>query len=386
MRIKRKNNSRHIHAKTKSHYKTDTFQKKKNRTMVKITGIGGPRTKHTQKKNTYKGGCNPEYQHYFKKHAIGKSKCSPIFQQKDIPHLQKNSFNHTVQHSCLDNDVIFKLVRAYNNHYPNNKIMVQKKNPTLMYQKINKALQSECGDKNEVCWAKQPFAKDTFGRELFEFNFKPLMPKTWYCDKVEWLNTLDIDNVLFQYQQKYPEFVSIGPTPIDFDHKVNNKKCVTNELCNINLKKLIKQGKKYISVVFNLDPHTQGGSHWIAMFCNIPKKTINYWDSYGYKPPKEVTILMNRLKNQGNRLNDHYTRMIYSNNRIIKEKYGIHKDNKFVIKINPNRHQYKNSECGVYCINFIVSMLEGKTFESITDNVVRDDAMNVLRSKYFNPV
>jgi len=386
MRIKRKNNSMHTYTKTKLHYKPEPIQKTNITSAVKIKGLGSTLLKKKQKKHTHLGGCNPEYHRYFKQHAYGKSKCSPIFQEQNIPHLQKNSFNNTVKNSCLENEVIFKLVKAYNNHFPNNKIMIQKNNPTLMYQHLNRALQNNCGDKNEVCWVKQPFAKDEFSKELLEFNFKPLMPKDWYCDKVKWLNTLDIDNVLFQYQQKYPEFVSIGPTPIDFDYKLNKTKCVTNELCNINLKKLIKQGKKYIGVVFNLDPHTEGGSHWIAMFCNIPKKTINYWDSYGYKPPKEVNILMNRLKNQGNRLTDHYTRMIYSNNRIIKEKYGIHKDNKFVIKINPNRHQYKNSECGVYCINFIVSMLEGKTFESITKNVIRDDETNALRSKYFNPV
>ena len=29
-----------------------------------------------------------------------------------------------------------------------------------------------------------------------------------------------------------------GPSPIDFDEKLDNKMCVYNELCNFNIKKL----------------------------------------------------------------------------------------------------------------------------------------------------
>lgn len=360
--------------------------KKNNNIKKKISIRKLKKSKKINRVSNFNGGCHPEFRHYFRQKSINESKCSPIFQEKNVSHLLKNNIRKSNKNSCLDNDVLLRLVRAYNNYYPSKKIVINKKKPSIMYNKINKALMSQCGDKNELCWAKQQFVKDDFGREIIEFNFKPIMPKKWYCDKIEWLNTLDIDNVLHQYQQKYPEFVSYGPTPIDFDTKLDGNRCVTDELCKINLKKLINKGKKYIGVVFNLDPHTKGGSHWIAMFCNIPKKTINYWDSYGYKPPTEVKILMDRLKSQGDSLNSKYNKRIYSGNNNIKNKYGNFQNKKFSIKINPNRHQYKNSECGVYCINFIVNMLEGKTFEDITQNIVRDDETNALRSKYFIPL
>ena len=54
-------------------------------------------------------------------------------------------------------------------------------------------------------------------------------------------------------------------------------------------------------------------------------------------------------------------------------------------KVNKIRHQFKNSECGVYCINFIVSMLEGDTFENYTNNIVKDIDMNKKRELYFSP-
>ena len=37
------------------------------------------------------------------------------------------------------------------------------------------------------------------------------------------------------------------------------------EICNFNLNKMIKNKKK-IGFIFNLDPHTKGGSHWVSMF------------------------------------------------------------------------------------------------------------------------
>ena len=90
---------------------------------------------------------------------------------------------------------------------------------------------------------------------------------------------------------------------------------------------------------------------------------ICYWDSYGFKPNPEVVVLMNRLKEQAAKLD----------NKINLE-----------LKINKNRHQYKNSECGMYCIYFITSLLDGKMFENIVQNIVDDDTMNGKRNDFFN--
>ena len=113
------------------------------------------------------------------------------------------------------------MVRAYNNKHPDDKIKTSNNNLSHIYQLLNSKMMNHCEHNDEICWAKQKFVKDEFRRELFEFNFKPIIPDSWYCNKQEWLNTLDIDNVLHQYQQKYPEFISLGPTPIDFDYKIS---------------------------------------------------------------------------------------------------------------------------------------------------------------------
>ncbi len=213
---------------------------------------------------------------------------------------------------------------------------------------------------DEVCWIKQDFIKYSPLYKTLLKNFKPLMPIEWYNKPTEWLNTLDIRNVMTQYELKYPTFEFIGPVPMDFDTKVGFGQCVIDELCKIDLQQLVEKNKTNIGVIFNLDKHTQSGSHWVAMHCSIDNNEIYYWDSYGMKPEKEVVILMNRLKQQG-----------------LKIGHNIK------IKINNVRHQYKNSECGVYCIYFLTSLLDGKTFNNIINNIIDDDTMNSKRNSYF---
>ena len=208
---------------------------------------------------------------------------------------------------------------------------------------------------------KQDFIKDSsLSRELLK-NFKPIMPKKWKSNPLEWLNTLDIKYVMDQYEITYPEFKFIGPVPMDFDTKLGFGQCVVDELCKVKLDNLIKNGDTKLGVIFNLDKHTESGSHWVAMYCDVKKGYVGYWDSYGVKPDKEVVVLMDKLKTQAKNL-------------------GHTLD----IKINKTRHQYKNSECGVYCIYFITSLLEGKNFEEVVEKIISDDDMNYKRNEFYN--
>ena len=121
------------------------------------------------------------------------------------------------------------------------------------------------------------------------------------------------------------------------------------------------KGDTKLGVIFNLDKHTQSGSHWVAMHCDVKGGYIGYWDSYGIKPSPEIIVLMDRLKQQAQDLGHNLE-----------------------IKINKTRHQYKNSECGVYCIYFITSLLDGKSFEEVVENIISDDDMNAKRKVFFN--
>jgi len=299
--------------------------------------------------------------------------CAPFIEPTSLSKgntLSKSNVNiikSATDESCFSIEALRKIAIKWNaetSANPNMKIQFDNNTSgSSIWTSINNVMKQKCN--SEICWMKQDFIKDSpLAKELLK-NFKPLMPKKWLSHPMEWLNTLDIRNVMNQYEIKHPNFEFIGPVPMDFDTKIGFGQCVIDELCKINLDDLMKKGKSKIGVVFNLDKHTQSGSHWVAMYGDFKGENgvnsqICYWDSYGMKPNKEVVVLMERLKKQASEL-------------------GHTVD----IKINNVRHQYKNSECGVYCIYFLVSLLDSKSFENIVENIVKDDDMNSKRETFF---
>ena len=65
------------------------------------------------------------------------------------------------------------------------------------------------------------------------------------------------------------------------------------------------------------------------------------------------------------------------------ERYIRETGKKPDINYNKIRHQYKNSECGVYSLHFIIKMLEGRTFKNVTEDIIDDDRINECRKAYF---
>ena len=49
--------------------------------------------------------------------------------------------------------------------------------------------------------------------EIEKYTFRPIAPE----GKFEWLNTLNIDDVMKQYEKKYSDFEFLGTVPMDFD-------------------------------------------------------------------------------------------------------------------------------------------------------------------------
>ena len=164
-----------------------------------------------------------------------------------------------------------------------------------------------------------------------------------------------------QYEKDRNDFIFIGPVPIDFDLKTVDGNCKVDELCKIRVEKLIKKNKKKIGIIFNLDKHNEPGSHWTALFVDTTRRGIFYFDSYGVYPEKEILALINKLQQQ------------YKEIGLDMKKH-----------INDIRHQYKFSECGMYCINFIIKMLTTKiSFKKFCRNIIDDDTMVNYRNKYF---
>lgn len=199
--------------------------------------------------------------------------------------------------------------------------------------------------------------------KLIEGLYAPIHPTSWLTNKYEWLSTIDINNVMKMFERKYKCFKYIKTSPIDFDDKIEDtEKCVVEDLCSLNIKEQLENGKTKLGVVFNLDYHYQSGSHWVCMFINIPKGKIYFFDSYGDNPHYRIKELIKRVKVQ------------------LKEL-----DIKPELIISTRRHQYGDSECGMYCIYFIHNMIKDADFnKKFLKKKVSDKYVNRLRKVYFN--
>ena len=134
----------------------------------------------------------------------------------------------------------------------------------------------------------------------------------------------------------YPEFEFIGPSPTDYFVKEYGDSCVWDELCKFNLQSWLKKGKTKIGVVFNLDPHYKSGSHWVALFINTVSRAVYYFDSTGARIHKHI----NRFRKE------------------VQAQAASQLGQKYKFDTNYNvEHQFHNTECGMYVLFFIITML-----------------------------
>lgn len=260
--------------------------------------------------------------------------------------------------TCYSNKSLNYLKDMWNKRHPDVKIVTN--DPREIWDELRTHLSSVC--KTEECWLRQKFMQGKLTSELKNYTFAPKAPSSWKNNPDEWLSSLDIEKVMKQYERKYSCFDFIGPSPIDYDHHKMFNECVWDELCKFNLKNMIKKGKNKIGIVFNTDPHYKDGSHWIALFINIKKAEIYFFDSTGDKPPKQVLKFVKTVIEQGSHENIQFA----------------------YLENHPNSHQKKNSECGVYCLYFLINMVENEDFDVFKEGNIPDDQIQNFRRVYFN--
>jgi len=262
--------------------------------------------------------------------------------------------------SCYTNESLIKLRDLWNGRHPDN--LIKTNNTREIHDKLSNFMANVCN--KESCWLKQKFIDNKLEQEMTD-SFAPESPDEWKKNPNEWLTSSDIIRVMKQYENAYKCFDFIGPSPIDFDTKQMFGECVWEELCNFNLANQIKKGKTKIGIIFNTDPHNKPGEHWLSMFINIKKGKIFFFDSVGNKIPEPIMVLVNRIVEQGKNLN---------------KKINFTFDQNY-----PVEHQYKNTECGVYSLFFIIHMLEDKiTEEYLKTHILKDEYMEKFRKIYYN--
>lgn len=187
--------------------------------------------------------------------------------------------------------------------------------------------------------------------------FAPKAPASWKKKANEWLSSLEFLRLFKQYEEAFPDFKFYGPSASDYDFKMGDGKCEFDDMCTLDVRTLPPHLKK-LGVVFNLDEHHKGGSHWVAMYVSVSKKAVYYFDSAGEKIPENIYKFYKQIQNQDD------TYQFFQNHPVV--------------------HQFGESECGMYAIFFILSMMYNENFSVFTKRRWKDMTMNKLRKKIFN--
>ena len=252
-----------------------------------------------------------------------KAACSP----KNVSHYDRDK-------TCYNTETLRKLA---------DKLGVKggsKKSKKELWTMVSKVI-PDCD--TEWCWMNT--VKALRDDPEFRNTFKPGIPK----GKHQWLSTDDIENVITQYEQVISGFKFLGAYPIDF------AKVYPETFARFDPFEYQREGIKKIGIVFNEDPSYKSGSHWVALFLNLPKKRAWYFDSYGEPPHRNITEWVTKQLPE------------------------------YTLTTSSTQHQRQNSECGMYSIHFIVRMALGVPFDTIERDVISDAKMNKKRKVYFNP-
>lgn len=224
-------------------------------------------------------------------------------------------------------------------------IIAKSLNTTNTHIAINKALPDCKG--SEFCWVKQ-----TGNMEKLGDNFKPVKIED---KKNDWLWNIDIDKALSSSLQENSSFKAFKAVPSNF-LSMNADDIwfyQSTNVRNLNLQKELEKGYKSIGMVFNTSPSTRPGKHWVCMYIDIPRNTAYYYDSAGKPPLSQVVEFVNQMP---------------SKPKLIHNKI---------------KNQYKNIDCGMYCLYMLSGLSNGYSFDNLVQYAPNDDFINKLRKAFF---
>lgn len=244
----------------------------------------------------------------------------------------------------FDEETLAQFRKAYNSEHPNEQPIPE----TDIWNSLKTRFQKKCKSGKTSCIVANLLTR-------------PKAPDSWITKPEDWLSSTDIEQVEHGFEKLFPKYKFLGCIPIDFDLKSQSGQCLVNVLCSLKVSDLHKKGFRQIGIVFNTDKHDGPGKHWFALFADIDETLeyprITYFDSYATQPEKEINVLMTRWKHE-------------------IDQMGMGKTE---LSRNTTRHQFKDSECGVYSLYFHYCCLLGIPL----DERIPDDVINKFRKLLF---
>jgi hypothetical protein len=212
--------------------------------------------------------------------------------------------------------------------------------------------------KTEICWLEDASLDRLNAKSVGKLV--SIREKAFKCPKPmnKWLRTNQITSVLKPYERMTATATGKRARGKFYYHGTFAR---DESMRGFKPKALMKRGYKMFGFVFNMDAMHQPGSHWAALFIDARPKSkalIEYFDSVGDAPPKEIKAFMERVR---------------------EADFG----GKATISINKKSHQRGNNECGVYAMYYIINRIMGKTMVAINKKRVPDSMMTEYRNHFY---
>ena len=197
----------------KSTYKKQTKKKPKKQPKKQ------PKNQHKKQTRRKKRSSLRNSGKHVKKYKT--EKCAPKTKDDDI-----------LGYTCYSSTSLHKMKSIWNKKHPDLKI--NSNNPKTIWENLRFIFQKTC--KKESCWLKHKCLNENISLDTKSNTFAPKAPEEWKAKPDEWLSSIEIMEVMKQYEKSYQCFEFIGPSPIDYDKHLSYGECVWEELCKFSLK------------------------------------------------------------------------------------------------------------------------------------------------------
>jgi hypothetical protein len=242
------------------------------------------------------------------------------------PHTEKNWFAYRV---CSERDTITKVKEWLKSHH---------EDPSDI---IEEAMEKTNCDSERCVIHKLHLPTDVV---------KPSGP----LGPTEWLSNKHIEATLKNYQKLFPVFQYCPIQMRDFKES-------KTELATLNWRDVLSKYSSF-GCVFNTDYSYGNGEHWIALYVDLEKRTVEFFDSGGQRPLPE------------------FNNFIISLAALLSELTATKYKSIVVAKI---QHQKIDGPCGVYALFYIISRLHGVPFSRFEYERIPDDIMTNFRRYLF---
>ncbi len=180
----------------------------------------------------------------------------------------------------------------------------------------------------------------------------PSRPKYRYGrNKEKWLTNVDINEVMKQYESLFEgsfRYISTVPANIQDSYDTIDEFKQSFHIGDL-------QYYMYNAMIINLSLIDTPGTHWVCVFVDRPSQTFEYYDPIGKPIPRTMRPLLNYIN-----------------------------PDRFRVITSKEKHQKTGSQCGVYCMYYIVARLCNIPIKTIwKDLAMTNSAMTRKRDFFF---